>query len=55
MRHLTATERVLYEHLTDPDWTRFLRIEQERIPLRIAADAVDAGTRETSIQRRESV
>lgn len=52
--HLTAIERTLYEHLTDPNWTRYLRIEQERIPLQIAADAVGKATRETNIERRES-
>jgi hypothetical protein len=40
LQHLTAAERTLYERLTDPDWTGFLRIEEERIPLQIAADAV---------------
>lgn len=31
--HLTDPERVVYERLTDPNWTGHRRIEQERIPL----------------------
>lgn len=37
---LTAPERALYEHLTDPRWARVLRVEQERIPLTVALAAV---------------
>jgi hypothetical protein len=37
---LTASERALYENLTDPGWARVLRIEQERIPLTAAMAAV---------------
>lgn len=37
---LTRSELELYLRLTDPEWTRVRRIEQERIPLRVAADAV---------------
>lgn len=37
---LTKAERELYERLTDPDWAGVRRIEQERIPLDVAADAV---------------
>jgi hypothetical protein len=37
---LTASERALYENLTDPGWARVLRIEQERIPLTAAVAAV---------------
>lgn len=38
--HLTKHERELYELLTDPAWTRVRRVEQERIPLIIAWEAV---------------
>lgn len=34
--HLTDRERAVYDRLTDPDWTRHRRIEQERIPLTAA-------------------
>ncbi len=40
--HLTDAEQELYECLTDPSWTRYRRVEQERIPLSVAADAVQA-------------
>lgn len=40
--HLTSDERQLYDHLTDPEWTRYRRVEQERIPLSVALDAVHA-------------
>jgi hypothetical protein len=38
--HLTPAERAIYENLCSPTWTRHRRIEQERIPLHIALDAV---------------
>jgi hypothetical protein len=38
---LTAAEAALYAHLTDPGHTRTRRIEQERIPLPYADDALD--------------
>lgn len=38
--HLTTFERQLYECLTDPAWRRYRRVEQERIPLNEALDAV---------------
>jgi hypothetical protein len=38
--YLTDAERQLYEVLTDPAWKRFRRIEQERIPLAIAARVI---------------
>ncbi|WP_211876883.1 DUF3322 and DUF2220 domain-containing protein [Pseudarthrobacter albicanus] len=37
---LTPAERELYNDLTDPSWTRVRRVEQERIPLPLALDAV---------------
>jgi hypothetical protein len=37
---LTTEEKALYERLTDPGWNRVRRIEQERIPLPTALDAV---------------
>jgi hypothetical protein len=37
---LTDLERELYDRLTDPAWTGYRRIEQERIPLAIALSAV---------------
>lgn len=39
--HLTDAERALYEQLTDPAWTRVRRVEQERIPLSVAAGALE--------------
>jgi hypothetical protein len=39
---LTPAERQVYETLTDPTWDRTRRIEQERIPLAIALDALHA-------------
>jgi hypothetical protein len=38
--HLTGAERAMYERLTDPLFTGHRRIEQERIPLTVAATAV---------------
>jgi hypothetical protein len=38
--HLTDGEAALYQSLVDPAWTRFRRIEQERIPLAAALDAL---------------
>lgn len=35
--HLTDPERAVYERITDPAWTGHRRIEQERIPLEVAA------------------
>lgn len=37
LRHLSEAERGLYERLTDPGWEGPRRIEQERIPLTVAA------------------
>jgi hypothetical protein len=34
---LTPTEQELYLHLTDPEWTSYRRVEQERIPLSVVA------------------
>ncbi|MGO9294902.1 MAG: Wadjet anti-phage system protein JetD domain-containing protein [Streptosporangiaceae bacterium] len=42
LAHLTDAEQQLYECLTDPLWTRYRRVEQERIPLSVAAGAVQA-------------
>uniref|UniRef100_UPI002B26F64F DUF2220 domain-containing protein n=1 Tax=Nocardioides sp. TaxID=35761 RepID=UPI002B26F64F len=43
--HLTAGERAVYERITDPAWTGHRRIEQERIPVGVAAQTllVDVG------------
>jgi hypothetical protein len=41
LAHLTEAERAMYRALTDPAWSRHRRLEQERIPL---ADALDALT-----------
>lgn len=30
----------MYERLTDPDWRRVRRIEQERVPLHVASRPV---------------
>jgi hypothetical protein len=40
--HLTDAERAVYGWLVDPAWTRVRRIEQERIPLDVAREAVEA-------------
>lgn len=37
---LTASERLLYDRLTDPAWTGYRRLEQERIPLPVAKAAL---------------
>ncbi|MBX9034085.1 Wadjet anti-phage system protein JetD domain-containing protein [Gordonibacter massiliensis (ex Traore et al. 2017)] len=42
LEYLTEAERELYLRLVDPAWTRPRRIEQERIPLERAAEAVMA-------------
>lgn len=38
--HLTDDEAALYRCLTDEGWTRHRRVEQERIPLEVAAAAI---------------
>lgn len=38
---LTADEAALYARLCDPGWTRHRRIEQERIPLAVATEALE--------------
>ncbi|PRY70625.1 hypothetical protein B0I08_101762 [Glaciihabitans tibetensis] len=38
--HLTATEQQLFDRLADPGWTGMRRIEQERIPMDRAAEAI---------------
>lgn len=40
LSELQASERKLYERLTDPEWPGYRRVEQERIPLTVALDAV---------------
>lgn len=40
--HLTEGEGELYEALIAEGWTRFRRVEQERIPLSVAHAAVPA-------------
>ncbi len=35
---LTPDEHLLYLYLTDPDWLRVRRVEQERIPLHVAVE-----------------
>jgi hypothetical protein len=42
---LTEAERELYERLTDPTWTKYRRVEQERIPLSVALAAVHTAMR----------
>jgi len=42
--YLTAAELRVYQVLTDPEWTRFRRIEQERIPLATAARVIRRAT-----------
>jgi hypothetical protein len=39
---LASNEHHLYRLLTDPAWTRVRRVEQERIPLRVAAARLEA-------------
>jgi hypothetical protein len=38
--HLSAPERVMYLNVTDPNWTRHRRLEQERIPLATGVEQV---------------
>jgi hypothetical protein len=40
--HLKPAEAKLYANLTSPEWTRFRRVEQERIPLTVALRALCA-------------
>ena len=40
--HLSETERAVYLNVTDPEWTRHRRFEQERIPLPVAHTHVRA-------------
>jgi hypothetical protein len=40
---LTPEEHLLYLRLTDPAWTRIRRVEQERIPLHVAAARLAPG------------
>ncbi len=42
LKQLTDVERDLYDRLTDPAWTGYRRVEQERIPLAVALAAVQA-------------
>lgn len=42
--HLTPPEQILYHHLTDSEWPRPRRVEQERIPLLTAQAAVTSLT-----------
>lgn len=44
---LTPDERDLYNELTDPSWSRVRRVEQERIPLPVALDAIVMAFAET--------
>ena len=37
---MTPDEHLLYLHLTDPAWKRVRRVEQERIPLHVAAESL---------------
>jgi len=48
---LTADERSLYDDLTNPAWPRVRRVEQERIPLQVAADRLTAVTDTTRLAR----
>lgn len=45
---LTPGEQHLYQFLIDPEWTRVRRVEQERIPLRVAAARLDAHSSQDS-------
>ncbi len=45
LTNLEAVERELYERLTDPAWSGYRRIEQERIPLTVALAATNAAAR----------
>lgn len=38
--HLTDAEREVYELVTDPEWGGVRRLEQERIPLQVAVQAI---------------
>ena len=45
---LTNAEQEVYDALTDPAWTGYRRIEQERIPLGVAQAAVLQAVEEAS-------
>jgi hypothetical protein len=45
LAHLTDAEQHLYERLTAPSWSRYRRIEQERIPLGVAGRRRASATR----------
>lgn len=49
VRALTTLERELYENLTDSDWTRNRRLEQERIPLGVALQAIEHKVSQTAV------
>lgn len=40
LTHLTSSELEAYETLTDPEWSGPIRVEQERIPLKVALGQV---------------
>lgn len=42
LQYLTDAERDLYDCLTDQAWTRYRRVEQEKIPLNVAAQVVSS-------------
>jgi hypothetical protein len=44
---LTADERAMYDMLSDPDWSRYRRFEQERVPLPTARAALNSLPRST--------
>jgi len=44
--HLTGAERAVYTRLVDPAWSRVRRIEQERIPLNHADEALEVVQRQ---------
>lgn len=46
--HLNEDERTLYQQLVSPGWTRQRRVEQERIPLRVALARVEQPVELTS-------
>lgn len=51
---LTPAEAALYERLTDPAWTGYRRIEQERVPLEAAVAAATFGATQPNGHHRIS-
>jgi len=49
---LTPDEHLLYLHLIDPAWKRVRRVEQERMPLHVAAESLHRAWKPACGERR---